>query len=112
MLVKLRMSVEETIEEFDKICEEVHMKTDYTPAERTSRLRKCIEDLLSRKKVPIDTKMYDESDENSCQRCDWCLWFLIKTHKVTVLSSLDHELALLGLPSFVATLSGMKLHWI
>lgn len=70
MLVKLRMSVDETIKELEKICKEVYMKTDYTPAERTSKLRECIENLLSRKKIPIDAKMCDEADEDSCRRCD------------------------------------------
>ncbi|KAG8817631.1 hypothetical protein FRC17_011139, partial [Serendipita sp. 399] len=63
MLVKLRMSVEETSIEFDKICEQVYEPKDLSATERTTRLRSLVEDLLARKHIPLDAKLLDGADD-------------------------------------------------
>ena len=56
MLSKLRMSVEDATEEFHRICNEVYVDGLYAE-ERTSRLRKTIEELLTRRRFPVDLKL-------------------------------------------------------
>lgn len=68
MFTKLRMSVDEAIEEFGNILKDVYANTKSISEARTSRLRGLIEDLLARKNVPIDAKMYNRDTDDSCQR--------------------------------------------
>ncbi|KAG8771761.1 hypothetical protein FRC16_005848, partial [Serendipita sp. 398] len=66
MLFKLRMSVEEAITEFDKICEQVYEPKDLSASDRTARLKSQLEDLLTRKHIPIDTKMLGDNVAEGC----------------------------------------------
>ncbi|KAG8829405.1 hypothetical protein FRC17_006647 [Serendipita sp. 399] len=59
MLIKLRMSVEETSTEFGEMCRHVYEPANLTAGERTRRLRAYLEDLLARKDVPLDAKLCD-----------------------------------------------------
>lgn len=70
MFCKFRMSVEDTMNEFYKICEEVYAN-GLSPEERSSRLRNCIEDLLKRKGFPVDLNM-GKDDRLAKQGCPWC----------------------------------------
>ena len=69
MFAKLRMSVNDTIKEFHKICCEVYMG-DLSPSTRTQRLRDCIEDLLRRRGLPIDLKL-GKDNRVAEQGCPW-----------------------------------------
>ena len=66
MLAKLRMTVEEAAEEFCTIAEEVYKQNDITRQKRTQRLKECIEDIMSRRKLPVDMKLLDETQTGSC----------------------------------------------
>ena len=72
MLSKLRMSVEETIEEFHRICNEVYVD-GLSAAERTGRLRKAIEDLLKRREFPVDLKL----GRDTRVAVDGCPWYAL-----------------------------------
>jgi hypothetical protein len=50
------MSVEDAMEEFHKICNEVYVER-LSATERTARLRKAIEELLKRRGFPVDIKL-------------------------------------------------------
>jgi hypothetical protein len=65
MFVKLRMSVEEVMEEFAIIVGEVY-KDNFTPAQRTSKLRECMQSLLNKKKFPLDLKLEKQGTSGSC----------------------------------------------
>jgi hypothetical protein len=67
MLSKLQMSVEDATEEFHKICNEVYVD-GLSATERTRRLRKAIEDLLTKRGFPVDLKLGQDSrvTENGC----------------------------------------------
>ena len=56
MLSRLRMSVEDAMEEFHKICNDVYVE-GLSATERTARLRKAIEELLKRRGFPVDIKL-------------------------------------------------------
>jgi len=62
MLAKLRMSIDEATEEFYTISELVYNDAAITPAERSARLRACMEDLMKRKALPIDLKLTDSTE--------------------------------------------------
>jgi hypothetical protein len=62
MLVKLRMSIDEAMEEFYTISKLVYNDVAISPAERSARLRACMEDLMKRKAVPIDLKLTDTAE--------------------------------------------------
>ena len=66
MFTRLRMSVEEASQEFYTIIEEVYKQDVLAPLERTNRLRRCMEDLLTRKGHPVDMKLMDDAWENNC----------------------------------------------
>lgn len=69
MFTKLRMSAREALEAFHKICEEVYVH-NLTPAKRSQKLRKCLEDLLIGRGLPIDLKMgRDLRVEDACSGC-------------------------------------------
>ncbi|KIM25845.1 hypothetical protein M408DRAFT_73758 [Serendipita vermifera MAFF 305830] len=57
LLGKLCMSVEEASEEFCKVIEQVYNSDGLTASERTASLRKCIEDIMKRKQLPIDLQL-------------------------------------------------------
>jgi hypothetical protein len=56
MFSKLQMSVEDATEEFHKICNEVYVD-GLSATERTGRLRKAIEELLTKRGFPVDLKL-------------------------------------------------------
>jgi hypothetical protein len=56
MFFKLRMSVEEAITELGMIVEEVYTKK-LEPADKTKKLRDCIERLLTKRNLPINLKI-------------------------------------------------------
>ena len=56
ILSRLRMSVEDATEEFHGICNEVYVD-GLSATERTGRLRKAIEGLLTRRGLPVDLKL-------------------------------------------------------
>ncbi|KIM29184.1 hypothetical protein M408DRAFT_22993 [Serendipita vermifera MAFF 305830] len=57
----LRMSVEEASDEFCTIAEEVYKPDGLMPPERTDRLRRCMEDVLTRRGFPVHLKLVDET---------------------------------------------------
>lgn len=66
MLVKLRMSVEEASNEFFTIFEEVYRENNLAPSERTKRLRRCVEDMLLRRDLPVNLKLVEPPQEGHC----------------------------------------------
>jgi hypothetical protein len=66
MLAKLCMSVDEASEEFFTIVQEVYTPKNLAPAERTQKLRGCLEDLLKKKGLPVDTKLRGETPAGQC----------------------------------------------
>jgi hypothetical protein len=68
MFARLRMSVEETSDEFFTIVEEVYQPQDLSPSERTQRLRKCMEDVMERKGLPIDMQLVEKAKPGDCAR--------------------------------------------
>lgn len=72
MFSKLRMSVEDTTEEFHRICNEVYVD-GLSAAERTNRLRKMIEELLTRRGFPVDLKLGQDTRVAE----DGCAWYAL-----------------------------------
>jgi len=66
MLAKLSMSVDEASEEFFTIVQEVYTPKNLAPAERTQKLRKCMEGLLKKKGLPVDLKLRGEPPAGRC----------------------------------------------
>lgn len=66
MFVKLRMSIKEATEAFYWICEEVYCQDNLKAAEKSGKLRSCIEELLVRKGHPIDLKLCGDQNVNDC----------------------------------------------
>jgi hypothetical protein len=66
MLTKLGMSVDEASEEFFTLVQEVYTPKDLAPAERTQKLRGCIEELLKKKGLPVNLKLRGETLEGRC----------------------------------------------
>jgi hypothetical protein len=66
MLAKLGMSVDEASEEFFTIVQEVYTPKNLVPAERTQKLRGCLEGLLKKKGLPIDLKLRGETPAGQC----------------------------------------------
>jgi hypothetical protein len=66
MLAKLGMSVDEASEEFFTIVQEVYAPKNLEPAERTQKLRECMEGLLTKKGLPIDLKLRGETPAGQC----------------------------------------------
>ena len=66
MLTKLGMSVDEASEEFFTIVQEVYTPKNLAPAERTQKLRECMEALLRKKGLPIDLKLRGETPAEQC----------------------------------------------
>ena len=72
MLSRLRMPIEDTIEEFYGICNEVYMD-GLSAVERTGRLRKAIEELLKRRGFPVDLKLGRDARVAE----DGCPWYTL-----------------------------------
>jgi hypothetical protein len=62
------MSVEEASDEFFTIVEEVYKPDHPTPSARTQKLRECMEGVLARKGLPVDSKLMDGHETDGCQR--------------------------------------------
>jgi hypothetical protein len=70
MLSKLRMSVEDTTEEFYRICNEIYV-SGLSAVERSAKLRKTIEGLLTRRGFPLDLKLGGDVRVTE-DGCPWC----------------------------------------
>ncbi|KIM21761.1 hypothetical protein M408DRAFT_300959 [Serendipita vermifera MAFF 305830] len=66
MLAKLRMTVEETSEEFCMLID-VFKKLDATPQEMTQLLKESMEDIMKRRGLLINTKLLDVAQTQGCQ---------------------------------------------
>jgi hypothetical protein len=65
------MSVEDTMQEFHKICNEAY-GDKLSAKERTGRLRKTIEDLLTGRGFPVDLKLGRDARVVE-DGCPWCV---------------------------------------
>ena len=72
MLSRLRMPIEDTTEEFYRICNEVYVD-GLSAEERTGRLRKTIEELLTRRGFPVDLKLGRDTRVVE----DGCPWYAL-----------------------------------
>ena len=66
LFAKLRMSVEEASEEFCTITEQVYTPEGLSPSERTKRLRKCMEDIMEKKGLPLDLPLTQKTRPEAC----------------------------------------------
>jgi hypothetical protein len=66
LFAKLQMSVEEVSEEFCTIVEQVYNPEDLAPSERTRRLKKCMEDIMERKGLPLDLPLTQKARSGAC----------------------------------------------
>jgi len=66
------MPVEDTAEEFHRICNEVYVD-GLSAEERTGRLRKMIEELLTRRGFPVDLKLGPDTRVAE----DGCPWYAL-----------------------------------
>jgi hypothetical protein len=66
LFAKLRMSVEEASEEFCTIIEQVYNPDGLAPSERTSRLRKCMEDIMKKKGFPLNLPLAQKTQPGAC----------------------------------------------
>jgi hypothetical protein len=66
MLAKMGMSVDEASEEFFTIVQEVYTPKNLAPAERTQKLKECMEGLLKKKGLPVDLKLRGETPVGQC----------------------------------------------
>lgn len=65
MFAKLRMSVEDAIQEFGTIIDDVYAK-GLEPAERTRKMRICIETLLKKRGFPVDLRLEEQRQGRRC----------------------------------------------
>ncbi|KIM24749.1 hypothetical protein M408DRAFT_331585 [Serendipita vermifera MAFF 305830] len=63
LLTKLRMSVEEAAEEFEDIIEHVFNPKDISASERIEALRKCMENILKKRGLPVDLHLTEDKQE-------------------------------------------------
>jgi hypothetical protein len=68
MFAKLRMSVEEASAEFLRIVKEVYAPAHCLPADRTQKLRGCMENLMKKKGFPIDLELQGKGPAGDCAR--------------------------------------------
>ncbi|KIM21462.1 hypothetical protein M408DRAFT_333430 [Serendipita vermifera MAFF 305830] len=66
MLAKLHMSADEAAEEFCTIIDHVFVPVDITPKERIDRLKSCVENMMKMKDLPLDMKLLDDAQSDSC----------------------------------------------
>ncbi|PVF94462.1 hypothetical protein CPB86DRAFT_765818 [Serendipita vermifera] len=69
LFVKCCMSVDEVLDAFYEIYDKVYMDTCIDAAERSSRLRRCLEDILSGKALPLDLKLGQDARVNTTTKC-------------------------------------------
>jgi hypothetical protein len=62
------MSVEEASTEFSTIVEEVYESSHPSAVERTQKLRECMENLMKKKGLPVDLKLYEKTPAGRCTR--------------------------------------------
>jgi len=62
------MSVEELSDEFFTIVEEVYKPQRLSPSKRTQKLRKCMEDVMEKKGLPINMKFTENAKSGHCAR--------------------------------------------
>jgi hypothetical protein len=60
------MSVEEASEEFGTIIEQVYKPDGLSPSERTGRLRRCMEDAMKKKELPLDFPLTEKRQLGGC----------------------------------------------
>jgi hypothetical protein len=70
MLSKLRMPIKDATEEFHRICNEVYVE-GLSAVDRTNRLRKAIEELLTRRGFPGDLTLGRDARVAE-DGCPWC----------------------------------------
>jgi hypothetical protein len=68
MFARLRMSVEELSDEFFTIVQEVYKPQRLSSSKRTEKLKRCMEDVLERKGLPIDMKFTEDAKPDRCAR--------------------------------------------
>jgi hypothetical protein len=73
MLSVLHMSVEEVMEEFAIICEQVYAPAALEPAQRSEILRACLESMLLRKNFQLDMKMAQSQGNHRSKGCVYSL---------------------------------------
>jgi hypothetical protein len=98
MLSKLRMPVEDASEEFYRICNEVYVD-GLSATERTGRLRKMVEELLTRRGFPVDLKLGRDARVAE----DGCAWYVLMVYRNTLITdsipvSLLHHLRPISRP--------------
>jgi hypothetical protein len=68
LLVVLRMSIEEAIEEFISVWNVVFADVTLNPAARSVKLEAAFKDLIKRKGLPENRKLYSGKEEdNNCK---------------------------------------------
>jgi len=72
MISRLRMSIEDATEGFHRICNEVYVD-GLSATERTARLRKSIEELLTRRGLPVDLKLGRDAQVTE----GGCPWYVL-----------------------------------
>ncbi|KIM19657.1 hypothetical protein M408DRAFT_31032, partial [Serendipita vermifera MAFF 305830] len=63
LLARLRMSVEEVSEELQGIMKQVFNPKEISASERTDALKKCMEDILKKKDLPVDLQLTETKRE-------------------------------------------------
>ncbi|PVF94463.1 TPR-like protein [Serendipita vermifera] len=72
LFTKCRMSVDEVIDAFSGICENVYLDSSLDAVERSSQMSRCLEDILRDKELPLDLKLGQDkrvTNETKCA-CD------------------------------------------
>jgi len=62
------MSVEEVSNDFATIIEEVYTPDNLAPTERSQLLRRCMENIMERKGIPINTRLMEDAQIGQCAR--------------------------------------------
>jgi len=61
------MSVEEVLKEFAIIIKKVYKRDSLTPGERTQQLRDCMENIMKKKEIPVDTELMGDAQAGRCR---------------------------------------------
>ncbi|PVG01168.1 hypothetical protein CPB86DRAFT_795172 [Serendipita vermifera] len=67
MFTALHMTVEEVMEEFKSISQHVFRSTQESSAQRSLRLKRLLEGMMQRRKVPLDMKIKDSQGSHQCK---------------------------------------------
>jgi hypothetical protein len=70
MFVALHMSVEEAMEGFAIICEQVYGALPLSSEQRSTRLRTCIEKMMEKKGVSLDKMLIHSQGSHQCKGYD------------------------------------------